>query len=308
MDSHISYASQRFLEQGYYIAISNCLALLSYGSLDSVLSKALSAEDIVSTNETQIAPESPADPFTEAAELFVQNLDINCKRIEDPNVLSFLHATLIFLLWIARFPAAMQLLERKILWGSLVYKLNSLLWFYRFYPRIEGDELPMLDKKDCRPTPEEFAMRGLKCAEYYLSADWFKDKNIEDENQYKEDNSMNTDYRPERILWLGCQLSKLGKWFTYDNIEHKFFLRPGQTDIPIPQAVSSDLELRLGAECTTVTAAEIPYNESKTTLVEVNQALLLALPVITLTSVFYALSISSMAITPSMPSLLLPKI
>jgi hypothetical protein len=25
---------------------------------------------------------------------------------------------------------------------------------------------------------------------------------------------MNTDYRPERILWLGYQLSKLGKWFT----------------------------------------------------------------------------------------------
>jgi hypothetical protein len=99
LDSHISCATHRFLKQGYYIAISNCFLLLSYGSLDSVLSKARSLEDIVSTNETQTAiPRSPADPFTEAAELFVQTLDINCKHIEDPNVLSFLHATLIFLL------------------------------------------------------------------------------------------------------------------------------------------------------------------------------------------------------------------
>jgi hypothetical protein len=269
LDSHISHAKHRFLEQGYYIAISNCLALLSYGSLDSVLSKA-SAEDIVSTNETQTGtPESPADPFTEATELFVQTLDTNCKRIEDPNVLSFLHATLIFLLWVARFPAAMQLLEKKIFWGSLVHKLNYLLRSYHLYSRIEGDELPMLDKKNCRPTPEEFAMRGLKWADQHSPRDWFK--NIEDENQYKEKISMNTDYRPERVLWFGIQLSQLVKGFTYDNKTHTFLLEPVQADIPILEAVSSDLELSLGAESTTVTAAEIPYNESKTTLVEVKE-------------------------------------
>jgi len=271
LDSHISHAKHRFLEQGYYIAISNCLALLSYGSLDSVLSKALS-EDIVSTNETQTGtPESQADPFTEAAELFVQTLDTNCKRIEDPNVLSFLHATLIFLLWVAQFPAAMQLLEKKILWGSLVHKLNYLLQSYHLYSRIEGDELPTLDKKNCRPTPEEFAMQGLKWADQHSPRDWFKNKNIEDENQYKEEISMNTDYRPERVLWFGIQLSQLVKGFTYDNKTHTFLLEPLQADITILQAVSLDLELRLGAESTTVTAAEIPYNESKTTLVEVKE-------------------------------------
>jgi Est1 DNA/RNA binding domain len=52
LDSHISCATYRFLKQGYYIAISNCFLLLSYRLLDSVLSKARSLEDIVSTNET----------------------------------------------------------------------------------------------------------------------------------------------------------------------------------------------------------------------------------------------------------------
>jgi hypothetical protein len=274
LDSHISRVTLRFLEQGYYIAISNCLALLSYGSPDSILSKALSAEDIVSTNETQTGKhESPADLllFREAAELFVQTLDINCKRIEDPTVLSFLHVTLVFVLHVSRFPAAMQLLESKILWGSLVSMLNSLLRSYHLYPRIEGDKLPIPEGIDFGPTPEEFAMRGLDWASYYFSVAWFENKNIEDENQYKEDASMNTDYRPERILWLGCQLAKPGKWITYDNIEHKFLLGPVQADIPISPAVSSDSELRSGAESTTVTATEIPQNESKRALVEVEE-------------------------------------
>jgi hypothetical protein len=150
--------------------------------VDSVLSKD-SAEDIVSTNETQTGtPESPADPFTEAAELCVQTLDTNCKRIEDPNVPSLLHATLIFLPWVAQFPAAMQLLEKKILWESLVLKLNYLLRSYSLYSRLEGGEIPTLDKKNCRPTPEEFAMGGLKRADQHSPRNWFKNKNIEDEN------------------------------------------------------------------------------------------------------------------------------
>ena len=42
LESHISWATSKYLEQAYYIAISNCLALLSFGSPDAVLSKALS--------------------------------------------------------------------------------------------------------------------------------------------------------------------------------------------------------------------------------------------------------------------------
>lgn len=46
LDGHISRVTKRFLEQGYYIGISNCFALLSYGSLDGLLSKALSIPNL----------------------------------------------------------------------------------------------------------------------------------------------------------------------------------------------------------------------------------------------------------------------
>lgn len=170
-------------------------------------------------------------------------------------MLSFLHVTLIFLLHVSRFPTAMRLLESEISWASLVQMLNSLLRFYHFYARIEGDKLPIPEKNDFRPTPEEFALRGLDWAKTYFSEDWFENKNIEDENQYKEDASMNTDYRPERILWLGCQLANAGKWFGYNDIEHKFILlEPMHTDTSMTPASPSEIELDSGAESTTDTA------------------------------------------------------
>jgi hypothetical protein len=134
--------------------------------------------------------------------------------------------------------------------------LNTLLRFYHSYPRIEGDSLPVQEKNDFRPTPEEFAMRGLDFADSYFSTDWFENKNIEEENQYKEDASMNTDYRPERILWHGCRLAKHGNWFAYNDKDHRFFI-PGQMDTddsPTTPAVLSDLELESGAESSTDTA------------------------------------------------------
>ena len=129
--------------------------------------------------------------------------------------------------------------------------LNSLLRFYHFYMRIEGDELLILEKNNFRPTPEEFALRGLDWATTYFPDDWFENKNIEDENQYKEDASMNTDYRPERILWLGCQLAKTRKWFRYNYVEHKFIHpEPIRADISMTPVSSSDLELDAGFEST----------------------------------------------------------
>ena len=255
LDGHISQVTQRFLEQGYYIGISNCFALLSYGSPDGLLSKALSIPDLehmASTNMTaKDYKESPAELFKEALQLFVQTLKINCKRVGDPNVLSFLHVTLVFLAFISQFPHAMRLLENEIHWEPLVSMLNALLRLYHFYPRIEGDELPIPEKNDFRPTPEEFAMRGLEWAASYFPANWFENKNIEEENRYKEDASMSTDYRPERILWLGCRLAKSGKYIVYK--DQKFSM-PESVDTVMELTTPCELELDPGYESTTDTA------------------------------------------------------
>jgi hypothetical protein len=106
---------------------------------------------------------------------------------------------------------AMQRLEASFPWKALVIMLNPLLRFYKNYPGIEGDLLPVPEKNDCRPTPEEFALRGLFWTVRYFIPGWFRNKNIEDENQYKEDASMDTEYRRSVLnrpangwMGLGC--------------------------------------------------------------------------------------------------------
>jgi hypothetical protein len=66
---------------------------------------------------------------------------------------------------------------------------------------------------------------------------------------------MNTDYRPERILWLGCQLAKSGRYICYSHENHKFSM-PGseQTDTVMESETPSELELDSGNESTTDTA------------------------------------------------------
>jgi hypothetical protein len=132
---------------------------------------------------------------------------------------------------LARPNALLQLFYLKILKSS--QSLNT------------AEELFQVPENDSfRPTPEEFEQRGLFWAANYFIPSWFRNKNIEDENQYKEDASMNTEYRPERILWLGRQLAQSGKWICYSNDDHKFSLQgpDGSTDTPMTSATELELD------------------------------------------------------------------
>jgi len=262
LDGHIGRVTQKYLEQGYYIAISNILALLENGLPNAVLIKALSEADAAESTDTKMsgtsieADNNNALVFEGARQLFVQTVEIHLQRVGDPNILSFLHVTMVFMVYVSYSDAAMKLLDASFPWKELVTMLNTLLRFYHNYSRIESDLLPVPDKNDFRPTPEEFALRGLFWTVRYFIPGWFRNKNIEDENQYKEDASMNTDYRPERILWLGCQLAKSGMWICYNREIHKFFM-PGSEktmDTVMEPATPSELELDSGNESTTDTA------------------------------------------------------
>jgi len=229
LDSHIGRVTQKYLEKGYYIAVSNILALLGNGFLNAVLVKALAEVDASDNSDTGMSGTDPEVDDTDALvvfegarHLFVQSVDIHLQRVGDPNVPLFLHVTMVFMVYASYSPKAMKLLDANFPWKGLITMLNTLLRFYHNYSRIEGDLLPVPDKNDFRPTPEEFVIRGLFWTVRCFIPGWFRNKNIEDENQYKEDASMNTDYRPERILWLGCQLAKSGRWICYEN--HKFML------------------------------------------------------------------------------------
>jgi len=210
------------------MSISNCIALFSFGSADSTLVKALSG---LETQETDLMMGGiTEDPLflREAKQLFNQTADIVLQRVGDPNILSFLHVLSVFLVYVSRFPSAMALLEDDFPWEALVTMLNTLIRFYHTHDRIEQEDRPVPAKNDFRPCPEEFAMRGLFWTLDYFPSGWFMNKNIEDENQYKEDASMNTEYRPEMILYLNVKLAKAGKWIGYNAEEKRFFL-PART-------------------------------------------------------------------------------
>jgi hypothetical protein len=206
LDNHM--VTPRFLEEGYYIAITNCNAILT----KIMLSESLTATKGSESNTSRI--------MVEYVQIFNQTAEI-VLRVANPYILSYMHVLLIFMVHVARFPSAMSFLEKGFPWQHLVKMLNTLLESYSTHSRIEGDAMPIPEKDDFRPTPEEFAMHGLFWADKYFPPDWFSNKNFEYENK---EASINTEYRTERILWLSCKLARSGKWISYKN--NRFFV-PG---------------------------------------------------------------------------------
>jgi hypothetical protein len=153
--------------------------------------------------------------FKHAQRLSNATLKIVLQRIGDPNVLPFIHVTLLFIYNMSRHPGAMELLEVDFPWDLLTVMLNTLMASYGMpATRIESDEFPMPEKDDKRPFPEDFAMRGLLWAENYFPDAWFANEKVDEEEKYHERASM-TAQRKERILWLACKIASRGPWISY---------------------------------------------------------------------------------------------
>lgn len=106
-------------------------------------------------------------------------LRIVLQRIGDPNVLPFIHITLVFIFNITRHIGAMNLLQEDFPWNLLAIMLNTLFAQYKTPDRIEAEQFPLLAKDEFRPFPEDFALRGLLWAENYFSEEWFTHEKIE---------------------------------------------------------------------------------------------------------------------------------
>jgi hypothetical protein len=257
LDCHIARITKKYLEQGYLLGLSNCIALLGYGSdsnpLNTLLKRGMSSDSYITGTEP-VLPSGAAVLFNNSLRLFNQTVEVHLHRIGDKNVLSFLHVTLVFMIHICGIPSAIKLLEDSFPWQSLVAMLNTLLRFYEreTYHNIESDQIPKPEKvstptspekqkqepgdgriasespepakDEFRPFPEEWAMQGLPWTQNYFPQGWFIDENLESEKHYMEAASMSTDYRPERILWLGCRLAKLGRWIGYDSENRRFYI------------------------------------------------------------------------------------
>jgi hypothetical protein len=241
LDIHIGRSTRRFQEQGYHIGITVCYCLVGYGSEANPVHKAFQqakgaddpagpTEAMTGVNTSDATPTSQENPVTFA----MATHDIVFRRFGDPNILTYVHTTLVFMLYVLSFPE-IKYLARRFPWKLTSLLLNTLMSSdgeYIFetqrFPRLSKDEAP-------RPLPEDYALRGLPWAEKYFPSDWFSNDKIEDEEKGLEAASMGQE-RKVRILALGYQIAQGGTYLRYDKDTHRFGAAP-EFDVemdPIP--------------------------------------------------------------------------
>ncbi|KAL5344397.1 hypothetical protein ACLOAV_010657 [Pseudogymnoascus australis] len=213
LDGHIASITKNYLKQGYYIAISNCIALLGYCAVDNPLTLLLkprsSPADSIIRDADAIMRNAGFKPnpltFAAALHLFLQATKIHLLRIGDTNTLSFLHVTLVFIRHISRNPSASFLIFPQFPWTHLLDIAGA-------------HDAATPAKKILCPFPDDFAMQGLSFTAGYFPEDWFNNENVEPETHYLEAESMRSQDRPERVLWLGVQIARLTEgWMGYSN-------------------------------------------------------------------------------------------
>ncbi|KAH8645922.1 hypothetical protein BGZ60DRAFT_392345 [Tricladium varicosporioides] len=217
LNTQIGRVTRKFMEQGYYISVANHVAMLGFASSDNILMKIISQhsnDDSVMEGTPDVSAQSMT-AFKNARHLSNSSIKIVLDRVGDPNVLPFIHITLIFMLFMGKFSRAMDYVQDGFPWEALATMLNTLLIPYQTRERIELNTFPIPEKDDPRPFPEDFAVRGLLWAEGYYPVDWFTKKKIDEEEKYHERASM-TAQRKERILWLGCRLCDRVPYLTYN--------------------------------------------------------------------------------------------
>jgi hypothetical protein len=87
------------MEQGYQIAVANSVAMVGFTAKDNVLM----------TNTL----EAVSQTFRNVQHLSKATTEIVLERVEDPNVLPFIHVTLVFMFFITRHSAAINLPEAE---------------------------------------------------------------------------------------------------------------------------------------------------------------------------------------------------
>ncbi|KAI0522182.1 hypothetical protein F5B22DRAFT_643204 [Xylaria bambusicola] len=228
LDNHIGRIAKRWMEAGYYIAIANCCALLSYGKDDNIIMRAIQSqgdEKQDSAAGSGADTLNPSRDFEDALYLAMGTHEVVFKRCDDANVLPYTHVIMVFIFYLIRFPNVMEHLEPQFPWKLLSILLNGLLATYNSYDRIRSAEFPRESNDPPRPVPEDFALEGLLFVDSYFPSDWFVNDKIDDDEKYFEMASM-TDVRKERILWLGYKIAQSGRGLTYDEGTNTFGVFP----------------------------------------------------------------------------------
>lgn len=239
LDNHVARTTRSWMEPGALVAISNCNAQLEYGKTEAnthgnanVLMTAILPEsdrDTFMEDSTEDKP-TPSKVFNEASDLAEQCDAIISRRYGDPNVLPYLNVRLSFMKFITGNEAAIEHVQDCFPWALVALMLNSLSISFQNHQRIESEEFP---RPSDRPLPEDWSLRGLLWTDKLFPSDWFTSDKVDDDEKTFELASM-TEQRKERVLWLGYQLTVLGKWLTYDKQSKQFSVTPEfQKDYPV---------------------------------------------------------------------------
>ncbi|KAK4243072.1 hypothetical protein C7999DRAFT_18519 [Corynascus novoguineensis] len=274
LDSYSARLTHRFRSAGYYIAISNICAIHGYGDKSNTILASLKAfsyanhrsttdsqdqtmQDAAITTaaseKTQTTPSeqtTPSSQFPNALRLFTETYSIICRRFGDPNVLSFLHVTLVFIHHLTFIPDAMAHIAPHFPWKLTALRLNTLLngpaapsspSSTLSATNVSQDLASLLDvaqfpgvgeatvettrddgkpekgpggistTRKKKPLADDYAMRGLPWTETYFPNGFFTtDERIDDDEKYFELPSMLQERR-ERMVWLGCRIAEAGE-------------------------------------------------------------------------------------------------
>ncbi|GAP86596.1 hypothetical protein SAMD00023353_2001470 [Rosellinia necatrix] len=228
LDSHINGIGKGWLEAGYYIAIANCCALLSYGKEENPIMASIrnqTDEQRIQDISPGIHPSRQSKHFEDALHLVMGTHEVVLSRRDDENVLPYIHITMVFMSYLTRFPAALGQFERRFPWKLFSLMLNEFLNLSTDLNRICSNDFPRENNTPPRPLPEDFALKGLLFVDQYHPEDWFSNEKIDDDEKYFEKASM-AGVRRERILWLSYKIAQAGRGLTYNEGANQFGVLP----------------------------------------------------------------------------------
>ncbi len=184
--------------------------------------------------------------FPNALRLFAGTYNIVSRRFGDPNILPYLHVSLVFIHHLTQHPDAMAHIAPHFPWKLTALMLNTLLEssssissssqnvslaqdLFRLldegapFPgsstEKDGEQKATVRRR--KPLPDDYTLRGFSWSETYFPFEWFVvDEKIDDDDKYFEVPSM-MEERRERVVWLGGRIAEsgAGKWLRLEKSE-----------------------------------------------------------------------------------------
>ncbi|KAF7857269.1 hypothetical protein EAF04_009510 [Stromatinia cepivora] len=194
LDNHIAQTSTTFIIDGCLIAISNINAEFSFRSVEKPLKKAM-YEHLSEKDECGAC----MIPFRHAENLSNSTLEIILRRFDNPNILSFVHVTLLFLhnMAYASSKEAINVLASVFPWKDLAFMINKLSGSYQ-YDTIDRINNAQFLWSTMSPFIEDYALRGLFWFGGFRSDGFWNRKETEGSKYYSDEGEILQ--RTERIL------------------------------------------------------------------------------------------------------------